>query len=82
MNLRIKRGQLDGHVEARRFALVLWNHGGGWEPSDIDTIAQEVKSRSYGDREGTERPASPLRYDRYATMRSLISPCLSADRDR
>ncbi len=28
---------------ARRYALILWNHGGGWEPSEIDTIAQQVE---------------------------------------
>ncbi len=46
---------------AERYALVLWNHGGGWEPSAIDTIAQEVKAPAYSDREATERSASPLR---------------------
>lgn len=46
---------------AERYALVLWNHGGGWEPSAIDEIAQEVRAPSYGPREGVERAASPLR---------------------
>jgi len=46
---------------ADRYALVLWNHGGGWEPSAMDEIAQEVKARGYSDREGTERSASTLR---------------------
>lgn len=46
---------------ADRYALILWNHGGGWEPSAIDQIAQEVGARAYGDREGVERAASPLR---------------------
>ena len=46
---------------ADRYALILWNHGGGWEPSAIDEIAQEVKARGYSDREGAERSASTLR---------------------
>ena len=50
-----------GNYPADHYALVLWNHGGGWQPSEIDTIAQEVKAGGYSDREGTERAASPLR---------------------
>lgn len=46
---------------ADRYALVLWNHGGGWEPSTIDEIAQQVRSPHYGAREGVERAASSLR---------------------
>jgi hypothetical protein len=49
------------NYKASRYALILWNHGGGWEPSAIDTIAQQVKSPGYSDRESTERAASPLR---------------------
>jgi hypothetical protein len=45
---------------AERYALVLWNHGSGWEPSSIDTIAQEVGTRNYGRAEGAERSASAL----------------------
>jgi len=45
---------------ARRYALVLWNHGGGWEPSEIDRIARAVRSRDYNEREASERSASPL----------------------
>src|SRR5262245_34596930 len=28
---------------ADRYALVLWNHGGGWEPDDLDQIYSEVR---------------------------------------
>jgi len=45
---------------ADRYGLVLWNHGGGWEPSAIDTIATEVGTAEYGRAEGAERSASPL----------------------
>ena len=46
---------------ADHYALVLWNHGGGWEPSAMDEIAQEVRARGYSDREGVERSGSTLR---------------------
>ncbi len=46
---------------AERYALVLWNHGGGWEPSEMDRIARSVESRDYNVREISERSASPLR---------------------
>ena len=45
---------------ADRYALILWNHGGGWEPSEIDRIAREVGSRDYNAREASERSATPL----------------------
>jgi hypothetical protein len=28
---------------ARRYALILWNHGGGWEPDDLDQIYTQVR---------------------------------------
>lgn len=56
---------------AERYALILWNHGGGWEPLAIDTIAQEVRSPGYSDREGAERAASTLR-------RAFFRPTLEA----
>ena len=45
---------------ADRYALILWNHGGGWEPSEIDKIAREVGTKNYSVREATERSSSPL----------------------
>lgn len=48
------------HFPAERYALVLWNHGGGWEPSEIDRIARSVGSGDYNAREAGERSATPL----------------------
>ncbi|MFG1704748.1 clostripain-related cysteine peptidase [Nonomuraea sp. M3C6] len=31
---------------ARRYALVIWNHGGGWTPDDLDQIYTQVRGRS------------------------------------
>jgi len=45
---------------AERYALILWNHGGGWAPSDIDQIATEVKTKDYGRNEGVDRSGSRL----------------------
>ncbi len=48
------------HYPARRYALILWNHGGGWEPAEMDRIARSVDARNYNTREVTERSATPL----------------------
>lgn len=45
---------------AERYALVLWNHGGGWEPSEMDRIARSVGSRDFNVREASERSATPM----------------------
>jgi hypothetical protein len=36
---------------AERYALILWNHGGGWEPTEMDRIARSLNARSYNSRE-------------------------------
>lgn len=45
---------------AERYALILWNHGGGWEPSEMDRIARSAGTPNYSPREATERSATPL----------------------
>ncbi len=45
---------------AERYALILWNHGGGWEPSEMERIARSVRSRDHNASEATERSATPL----------------------
>jgi len=30
---------------ARRYALVIWNHGGGWTPDDLDELYTQVRGR-------------------------------------
>lgn len=61
---------------AERYALILWNHGGGWEPSSIDTIAQEVGTKEYGRAEGTQRSGTSLRR---AFFRSTLKTIMSLD---
>jgi hypothetical protein len=45
---------------ADQYAIVLWNHGGGWDKSSIDTISQDVGTRNYGRIEGAERSSTSL----------------------
>ena len=59
---------------ADRYALVLWNHGGGWDKSSIDTISQEVRTRDFGWAEGAERSSSPLgRVFFRSTLQTIMS---------
>ncbi|MGN9838909.1 clostripain-related cysteine peptidase [Nonomuraea sp. H19] len=34
-----------GRAPARRYALVIWNHGGGWTPDDLDQLYTQVRGR-------------------------------------
>ncbi|MEO8286251.1 MAG: clostripain-related cysteine peptidase [Chloroflexota bacterium] len=45
---------------ADRYALVLWNHGGGWVPSEMDRIARDVGAPNYSPTEAVQRSATPL----------------------
>jgi hypothetical protein len=45
---------------AERYALILWNHGGGWEPLEIDRIARSVGAVDYNEREASDRSATPM----------------------
>jgi hypothetical protein len=45
---------------AERYALVLWNHGCGWEPTEVEKIAREVRSPGFTVREASERSSSGL----------------------
>jgi hypothetical protein len=46
---------------AQRYALVLWNHGNGWEPTEIDRVAEEVDARDYDGRDLVVRGHASLR---------------------
>ena len=45
---------------AKRYVLILWNHGGGWVPSEVDRVARSVASPGYNERELAERSSSSL----------------------
>lgn len=59
---------------AERYVLVLWNHGGGWAPTEIERIAANVGSVGFDDREAVERSSSPLGH---AFFRSTLERILS-----
>jgi hypothetical protein len=43
---------------AERYALILWSHGNGWQPTELDRIAMGVKSPQYNSRELARRSSS------------------------
>ena len=49
-----------GRFPADRNALVLWNHGGGWAPAELDGLARSRSAAGFSLREANERAASPL----------------------
>jgi hypothetical protein len=49
-----------GNYRAERYALILWNHGGGWEPAEIDRVARPIRPRDYSIREASHRSSSSL----------------------
>jgi hypothetical protein len=36
---------------AERYALVLWNHGGGWKPDDLDRAAKNISAKNFNVRQ-------------------------------
>jgi len=45
---------------ADRYALILWSHGSGWTPSEVDRVAREDGFKDYNSREASVRSATPL----------------------
>ena len=45
---------------AERYALILWNHGGGWAPSEVDQIAQSLKSPGWDIKERSSSSLSQV----------------------
>lgn len=45
---------------ADRYALILWNHGSGWDPLEVDRLARAIGAPGYTPREAGERTASTL----------------------
>jgi hypothetical protein len=48
-----------GLYPAERYALVLWSHGSGWRPEELDRIARSVGAQEYTPKESATRTASP-----------------------
>lgn len=67
---------------AERYGLVLWSHGSGWEPSEIEEIAKEARPTAPADRaESRERSGAPGSRALFrTTLRSLLKPDKPAER--
>lgn len=61
---------------AERYGLVLWSHGSGWEPSEIDEVAKEARPAATVDSaESKERSAAPGSRALFrTTLRTLLTP--------
>jgi hypothetical protein len=67
---------------AERYGLVLWSHGSGWEPGEIESIAREVHPSAQVDRaESQERSSAPGSRALFrTTLRLLLTPERPAER--
>jgi hypothetical protein len=67
---------------AERYGLVLWSHGSGWEPGEIESITREARPASPADpAESRERSSAPgSRAFFRTTLRSLLKPDKPAER--
>jgi hypothetical protein len=61
---------------AERHALVLWSHGTGWEPAEMEEVAREVRpADALADDEKRERSARSGRQVLFrSTLRTLLAP--------
>jgi hypothetical protein len=59
---------------AQRYGLVLWSHGSGWQPDEIESIANEVRpERTINAAEKQERAAAPASRCLFrSTLRTIL----------
>ena len=67
---------------AERYGLVLWSHGSGWEPSEIEEVAKEARPGGQRDpAEPKERASAPGSLALFrTTLRSILTPGKPAER--
>ncbi len=66
---------------AERYALILWNHGGGWEPTEMDRIARGVRSMNYNSREAGSLLGSQMKKSLFRTsIKEILSKKSSFER--
>jgi len=63
-----------GQAPADRYALVLWNHGGGWSPDDMDQLYQHVRG---GKRNRHETNQLASRHVKRAVFTPTLSTIMS-----
>ena len=65
---------------AERYALVLWSHGSGWEPSEMARAACSVNPRGYGGREAVRHAASDVHKPFFRPTMKALSRSKAAKR--
>jgi hypothetical protein len=67
---------------AERYGLVLWSHGSGWEPAEIEAVSKEARPVAPADvNESKERSSAPGSRALFrTTLRSLLKPEKHAER--
>lgn len=67
---------------AERYGLVLWSHGSGWEPAEIEQVVQEARPGAQADpAESRERSSAPGSRALFrSTLRSILKPGKLAER--
>ena len=59
---------------ADRYALILWNHGGGWKPDDLDKAAKNINAGHYDIREATYLSSRPMKRALFnTTIKTILS---------
>jgi hypothetical protein len=67
---------------AERYGLVLWSHGSGWEPDEIDAVSKEARPGAQADPdESRQRAAAPGSLAIFrSTIRALLKPDKPSER--
>jgi hypothetical protein len=67
---------------AERYGLVLWSHGTGWEPGEIEEVAKEARPGAQADAvEAHERSSAPGSLCLFrSTLRAILQPDKPAER--
>jgi hypothetical protein len=67
---------------AERYGLVLWSHGTGWEPAEIEEVAKEARPEAETDpAESKERASAPgSRALFHSTLRMILKPDKPSER--
>ena len=73
---------LFGKYPAERYGLVLWSHGTGWEPGEVEQVATEARPGAGAEKgEAKERATAPGSLVLFrSTLRSLLKPAQRSER--
>jgi hypothetical protein len=58
---------------ADHYGLILWNHGGGWEPDDFDQYAKTIRAKSFTIREAGQLTGTQLKKSLFrSTLKEIL----------